>query len=67
MSFLPGQEYGNGLADLLYGDVNPSGKLPLTIPNRNNEQNFTIAQYPGVKLNDDDFKSANYSEGLFVG
>jgi beta-glucosidase len=32
MTYLSGNEGGNALADILFGDVNPSGKLPFTYP-----------------------------------
>src|SRR5439155_21384860 len=58
----PGEEDGNAVAAVLFGDVNPSGKLPLTFPvNLSDLPANTTGQYPGVNGN------ANYSEGVLVG
>lgn len=35
------------LVNVIVGDVNPSGKLPITLPNKENEQLMTEYQYPG--------------------
>jgi hypothetical protein len=39
---------GNGAIDVLFGIVNPSGKLPHTMPNKWNEVEMTPEQYPGT-------------------
>jgi beta-glucosidase len=62
MAWYPGQENGNALAQVLFGDVNPSAKLPVTIPVSSNQvPTSTTAQWPGINLH------AAYSEGLEIG
>jgi beta-glucosidase len=61
-AWYPGEEDGTVVADLLFGKVNPSGKLPLTFPaNPGDVPANTLAQYPGVN------GTATFSEGVFVG
>jgi hypothetical protein len=59
---LPGQESGNSLVDVLYGDWNPSGRLPYTIAK-------DINDYPAQRTlggGPDDIISIPYTEGLFI-
>jgi len=37
-------QVGSAIADVLFGDVNPSAHLPITMPNGENDQKFTAAQ-----------------------
>ncbi len=43
-----GQELANALVDVLFGDVNPTGRLPLTLPMTANDLKFTQRMYPGL-------------------
>jgi beta-glucosidase len=61
-AWYPGEEDGNAVAAVLFGDVNPSGKLPITFPKTLDDlPTKTPEQYPGVD------GAAHYSEGLSVG
>jgi beta-glucosidase len=61
-NWYPGQEDGNAIAALLYGDVNFSGKLPVTFPQSlSDAPAHTAAQWPGQN------GQVQYSEALKVG
>lgn len=59
-AWYPGQECGNAIAGILFGDINPSGKLPDTFPRRL-EDNPAYENYPGAN------GKVRYEEGIFVG
>jgi len=65
--WLPGQEAGRVLADILLGKVNPSGKLPVTFPR--NWKDTPVARslecYPGIPLENP--KYVVYCEDIYVG
>jgi beta-glucosidase len=56
----PGQEGGNAIADILFGEANPSGKLPVSFVKRW-EDSPAYGNYPGKNLQID------YAEGIYVG
>lgn len=61
-TWLPGEEGGKALADILFGDINPSGKLPETLAFKREDYpdtpNFHTKTEPG---------SIEYAEGIYVG
>ncbi len=59
-AWYPGQECGNSIADILFGSVNPSGKLSQTFPQRL-EDNPAYINYPGENGH------VSYGEGIFIG
>ncbi|KGJ93114.1 glycoside hydrolase family 3 C-terminal domain-containing protein [Colwellia psychrerythraea] len=55
-----GMEAGNAFADILFGDINPSGKMPITLPAR-------LEDTAPITLNDYNATESLYSEGVFIG
>ena len=57
-----GSQSGTALADIIFGDVNPSGKLPVTFPVRPEDNGaHALGAYDPAST------EAHYSEGIFVG
>jgi beta-glucosidase len=61
-AWYPGQEGGTALAEILFGDVNPSGHLPATFERRGEDNPAHDSYYPEPGTN-----RIVYKEGIFVG
>ncbi|WP_254768942.1 beta-glucosidase family protein [Salinilacihabitans rarus] len=60
-AWYPGQADGDAVASVLYGDRDPSGRLPVTFAPEDRYPTADERRYPGVD------GRARYAEGLFVG
>lgn len=61
-AWYPGMEGGNALAKILFGEVNPSGKLPMTFPKKLTDVSaHAIGEYPGKD------GKVIYKDDVFVG
>jgi beta-glucosidase len=61
-AWYPGQEGGTALAEIIFGDVNPSGRLPVTFERRWEDNPVHDSYYPQAGT-----KRVVYKEGVFVG
>ena len=63
-----GSEAGNAIADVLFGEVNPSGKLPYTWYQRLDDCGaHALKAFPGTWRDDYKIIDEEYKEGIFVG
>ena len=58
--WFPGEEFGNSVADVLLGDAEPGGRLPMTIPKQ-------LSDTPAYLTHPGRNGVAGYDEGLFIG
>jgi beta-glucosidase len=63
-TFYPGQNGGQALAEILFGDVNPSGKLPVTFEKKIADNPAYASFPPAINTHPD---AIPYTEGIFVG
>jgi beta-glucosidase len=61
----PGEQAGNSIVDVLWGDVNPSGRLPYTIPESEQDAAFPIVKIDNPNL-DPNIWQADFKEGQMI-
>lgn len=60
-AWYPGMEGGTAIAEILFGEVNPSGKLPMTFANSHEDYpSHSIGEFPGDG-------TVDYAEDIYVG
>jgi beta-glucosidase len=60
---LPGEQSGNSIADVLFGRVNPGGKLPFTLGEKREDWGADLLSEPN---NGNGAPQDNFSEGIFI-
>lgn len=55
-----GMEAGHAFSDILFGEVNPSGKMPITLPKK-------LGDVAAIALDDYNETESLYKEGVFIG
>ena len=69
LAWYPGQEGGQAIAEIISGKISPSGRLPISIE-RKIEDNPTNGSYYhnlDVQVRSNPYKRVNYKEGIFLG
>jgi beta-glucosidase len=69
MLFMPGEQVGVAVAQLLNGEASPGGRLPVSLPG-DDEERYTKDQYPGTCPPPHTWckdMTANFSEGVLIG
>ncbi|KDE04413.1 hypothetical protein MVLG_05128 [Microbotryum lychnidis-dioicae p1A1 Lamole] len=62
-AFFGGNELGNALADIVFGKVNPSGKLPMTFPVKLEDN----PSFDSFGITSSTPGAAHYTEGIYMG